>query len=121
MKVSQEATDLCPRDLCEDASGESAVARDRALASDLGLVYLHVIAPDGIERDLPWVSDTLGNFGADTGSTKTRRIRASLDRKISLFGGHGESPRLFGIGPPSGADRADGQLDATCALQRGHR
>jgi Sulfatase len=71
MKVSQEATDLCPRDLCEDASGESAAARDRALASDLGLVYLHVIAPDGIERDLPSVSDTLGNFGADTGTTET--------------------------------------------------
>ena len=71
MKVSQEATDLCPRDLCEDASGESAAARDRALASDLGLVYLHVIAPDGIERDLPSVSDTVGNFGADTGTTKT--------------------------------------------------
>jgi hypothetical protein len=70
MKVSQEATDLCPRDLCEDASGESAAARDRALASDLGLVYLHVIAPEGIERDLPSVSDTLGNFGADTGTTK---------------------------------------------------
>ena len=71
MKVSQEATDLCPRDLCEDASGESAAARDRALASDLGLVYLHVIAPDGIERDLPSVSDTVGNFGSDTGTTKT--------------------------------------------------
>jgi hypothetical protein len=71
MKVSQEATDLCPHDLCEDASGESAAARDRALASDLGLVYLHVIAPNGIERDLPSVSDTVGNFGADTGSTKT--------------------------------------------------
>jgi hypothetical protein len=72
MKVSQEATDLCPRDLCEDASGESAAARDRALASDLGLVYLHVIAPEGIERDLPSVSDTLGNFGADTGTTKAQ-------------------------------------------------
>jgi Sulfatase len=71
MKVSQEATDLCPHDLCEDASGESAAARDRALASDLGLVYLHVIAPKGIERDLPSVSDTLGNFGADTGTTRT--------------------------------------------------
>ena len=71
MKVSQEATDLCPHDLCEDASGESAAARDRALASDLGLVYLHVIAPESIERDLPSVSDTLGNFGADTGSTET--------------------------------------------------
>jgi hypothetical protein len=70
MKVSQEATDLCPRGLCEDASGESAAARDRALASDLGLVYLHVIAPGGIERELPSVSDTLGNFGADTGTTK---------------------------------------------------
>jgi hypothetical protein len=28
-----------------------------------------------------------------------RRIRASLDRKIRLFGDHGESPGLFGIGP----------------------
>jgi len=71
MKVSQEATDLCPRDLCEDASGESAAARDRALASDLGLVYLHVIAPEGIERDLPSVSDTVAGFGADTGTTRT--------------------------------------------------
>jgi hypothetical protein len=70
MKVSQEATDLCPHDLCEDASGESAAARDRALASDLGLVYLHVVAPRGIERELPSVSDTLGNFGADTGTTE---------------------------------------------------
>jgi len=69
MKVSQEATDLCPRALCEDASGESAAARDRALASDLGLVYLHVIAPEGIERNLPSVSDTIAGFGADTGTT----------------------------------------------------
>src|SRR5918912_1383946 len=68
MKVSQEATDLCPRDLCEDASGESAAARDRALASDLGLVYLHVIAPAGIERGLASVSDTVAGFGADTGT-----------------------------------------------------
>jgi hypothetical protein len=27
------------------------------------------------------------------------RIRASLDRKISLFGEHGRAPGLFGIGP----------------------
>ena len=69
MKVSQEATDLCPRDLCEDASGESAAARDRALASDLGLVFLHVIAPAGIERELPSVSDTVAGFGVDAGTT----------------------------------------------------
>jgi hypothetical protein len=69
MKVSHETTDLCPRDLCEDASGESAAARDRALASDLGLVYLHVVAPQGIERGLPSVSDTVAGFGADRGTT----------------------------------------------------
>lgn len=69
MKVSQETTDLLPRDLCEDASGESAAARDRAPASELGLVYLHVIAPQGIEHDLPSVWDTVAGFGADTGTT----------------------------------------------------
>jgi hypothetical protein len=55
--------------LCEDASGESAAARDRAPASELGLVYLHVIAPQGIEHDLPSVWDTVAGFGADTGTT----------------------------------------------------
>jgi sulfatase-like protein len=95
MKVSQEATDLCPRDLCEDASGESAAARDRALASDLGLVYLHVIAPEGIERDLPSVSDTVGNFGADTGSTKTEGSPGHTGREEVLHELGGGRPARF--------------------------
>jgi hypothetical protein len=95
MKVSQEATDLCPHDLCEDASGESAAARDRALASDLGLVYLHVIAPEGIERDLPSVSDTVGNFGADTGSTKTEGSPGHTGRVEVLHELGGGRPARF--------------------------
>ena len=95
MKVSQEATDLCPRDLCEDASGESAAARDRALASDLGLVYLHVIAPKGIERDLPSVSDTLGNFGADTGTTKTEGSTGHTGHQEVLHELSGGRPARF--------------------------
>ena len=95
MKVSQEATDLCPRDLCEDASGESAAARDRALASDLGLVYLHVIAPDGIERDLPSVSDTVGNFGSDTGTTKTEGSPGHTGRVEVLHELGGGRPARF--------------------------
>jgi hypothetical protein len=95
MKVSQEATDLCPHDLCEDASGESAAARDRALASDLGLVYLHVIAPEGIERDLPSVSDTLGNFGADTGTTTAEGSPGHTGRRDVLHELGGGRPARF--------------------------
>jgi hypothetical protein len=95
MKVSQEATDLCPRDLCENASGESATARDRALASDLGLVYLHVIAPEGIERELPSVSDTLGNFGADTGTTEAEGAPGHTGHQEVLHELSGGRPARF--------------------------
>ena len=105
MKVSQEATDLCPRDLCEDAIGESAAARDRALASDLGLVYLHVIAPEGIERDLPSVSDTLGNFGADTGTAKTGGSPGHT--------GHLEVLHELGGGRPARFESFVGSIDRT--------
>jgi hypothetical protein len=105
MKVSQEATDLCPRDLCEDASGESAAARDRALASDLGLVYLHVIAPGGIERGLPSVSDTLGNFGADTGTANTPGSPGHT--------GHVEVLHELGGGRPARFESFVGSIDRT--------
>lgn len=95
MKVSQEATDLCPRDLCEDASGESAAARDRALASDLGLVYLHVIAPGGIERDLPSVSDTVAGFGADTGTTTAEGSSGHTGHREVLHELSGGRPARF--------------------------
>ncbi len=105
MKVSQEATDLCPRGLCEDASGESAAARDRALASDLGLVYLHVIAPKGIERDLPSVSDTLGNFGADTATTTTEGSSGHT--------GHAEVLHELGGGRPARFESFVRSIDRT--------
>src|SRR5215208_313333 len=105
MKVSQEATDLCPRDLCEDASGESAAARDRALASDLGLVYLHVIAPEGIERDLPSVSDTVAGFGADTGTTRTEGSPGHT--------GHHEVLHELGGGRPARFEKFVRSIDRT--------
>jgi Sulfatase len=95
MKVSQEATDLCPHDLCQDASGESAAARDRALASDLGLVYLHVIAPKGIERELPSVSDTVAGFGADTGTTEAEGSPGHTGHREVLHELSGGRPARF--------------------------
>jgi hypothetical protein len=70
MQVSQEATDMCPRSVCRELTRGSQGARERELAQDTGLVYLHVISPKGIERRLPSVSDTLGGFASDTAKTK---------------------------------------------------
>lgn len=64
MNVSEEATSLCPRDLCEDARlDEPLLSRLGSISSDLGLVYAHVVSPPGVEEDLPTVSDTWGGFG----------------------------------------------------------
>jgi hypothetical protein len=70
MIVSQEATDLCPRNLCREPTRGNLAQREHSLASDAGLVYLHVIAPPAIERRLPSVSDTLAGFGEDDGRTQ---------------------------------------------------
>ncbi|HYY21612.1 MAG TPA: sulfatase-like hydrolase/transferase [Thermoleophilaceae bacterium] len=70
MIVSQEATDLCPRNLCQEPTRGSLAQRERSLASDTGLVYLHMIAPPHIESDLASVSSTLGGFAGDNGRTR---------------------------------------------------
>ncbi len=64
MNVSEEATSVCPRDLCEDARlDEPFIDRLTSMTEDLGLVYAHVVAPPGIESDLPTVSESWGDFG----------------------------------------------------------
>ena len=66
LNVSEEATTVCPRDLCEDTRlDESYGSRLGSLTEDLGLVWLHVASPPGIESDLASVSETWGEFGGD--------------------------------------------------------
>jgi hypothetical protein len=68
MNVSEEATTVCPRDLCKDARlDEPFLDRLGSMTEDVGLVYAHVVAPPGIEADLPSVSETWGSFGGDGG------------------------------------------------------
>ncbi|MEJ7788355.1 MAG: sulfatase-like hydrolase/transferase [Thermoleophilaceae bacterium] len=70
MNVSEEATSVCPRDLCKDARlDESLVSRLGSMTSDLGLVYAHVVSPPSIEEDLPSVSETWGAFGGSEGGS----------------------------------------------------
>jgi sulfatase-like protein len=64
LNVSEEATSICSRDLCEDQRlDESYGSRMGSMSEDLGLVWLHVVSPPDIEADLPTVSENWGNFG----------------------------------------------------------
>jgi hypothetical protein len=68
LNASEEATSVCPRDLCKDERLDEAYAdRMRSMFDDLGLVWLHVVSPPRIEDDLPSVSENWGNFGGGDG------------------------------------------------------
>jgi hypothetical protein len=87
LNVSEEATTVCSRDLCEDQRlDESYPARMKSMSEDLGLVWLHVVSPPDIEAKLNSVSENWGNFGGasetgpDLGSTGAERsTRANLN------------------------------------------
>ena len=73
MNVNEEATTVCPRSLCKDARLDEPFAdRLRSMVDDLSLVYAHVVAPPGIEKDLTSVSETWGDFGGDAGGGEAK-------------------------------------------------
>ncbi|MBN1527650.1 MAG: sulfatase-like hydrolase/transferase, partial [Thermoleophilaceae bacterium] len=86
--VTEPVTDVCPVQLCpsEASSTQSFGERARELASDLSLVSLHLIVPDDIERDLPPVDRSFGDFrdlaadgnAADDPGAAARRGLAAL-------------------------------------------
>jgi hypothetical protein len=88
MNVDEEATSVCPPDLCKDIIGEDPYPkRMSSMAEDLGLVWLHVVSPPKIENDLTSVSENWGNFGGgdqtevSTPSSGSRvNTRANLNR-----------------------------------------
>jgi Sulfatase len=68
MNVSEEATTVCPRDICKDERlDDPFLDRLASIADDLSLVYAHVVAPPGMEADLDSVSETWGDFGGAGG------------------------------------------------------
>jgi hypothetical protein len=58
-------------------------------------VYLHVIAPQGIERGLPSVSDTVAGFGADTGTTTVEGSPGHTGHRAVLHELSGARPARF--------------------------
>jgi hypothetical protein len=78
MNVSEEATTVCSRDVCEDERlDESYADRMSSMTEDLGLVWLHVVAPPDIESELTSVSENWGNFAGaaeDEAAAPTRDL-----------------------------------------------
>src|SRR5690606_5012877 len=80
MNVSEEATTVCPRDICRDERlDESFLSRLGAMAEDVGLVYAHVVAPPELASGLPSVSETWGDFGGGEGAEEVHDEAIAVD------------------------------------------
>jgi hypothetical protein len=88
LHVSEDATALCAPSLCKDANRPGFTRRMRGLWDDLSLVYAHEVLPDDLERELPSVTETWGDFngGLDTGSAvaDTRLVKRETKRERYL-------------------------------------
>jgi Sulfatase len=85
MRVSEEASDLCPPEICPRADSQEATIGD--LLHDAATVYAHVVAPPAIEDDLTPTDQTLGPFADDGG----RRGRTTV---LHNLGGGGRPARF---------------------------
>jgi hypothetical protein len=85
LHVLEDATALCAPSLCTDAGRPGFRDRMRSLWDDLSLVYAHEVLPDDLERELPSVTETWGNFNGEleTGSAvaDTRVTRRETKRE----------------------------------------
>jgi hypothetical protein len=85
MRVSEEASDLCPPQVCPRAGSQEASLVD--LLHDAGIVYAHVVAPPAIEDDLTPTDQTLGPFADDGG-------RIGRNAVLHNLGGGGRPARF---------------------------
>jgi len=81
LNVTESVTRLCPGSLCSESSGEGFPARLESLASDLSVVYLHMVLPSDLRDRLPSVTATWGDFRGGGGRTRREEdVRHGLER-----------------------------------------
>ena len=61
IRVSEEATNLCPARLCERPNDRGATARLTLLADDASIVCGYLVAPDALRERLPPINDRWRN------------------------------------------------------------
>ena len=90
MRVSEEATNLCPARLCERPNDPGGAARLTQLADDASIVYSYLVAPDALRERLPSINDRWRNFRDSEGRGDAVPRNGVLSR---LAGG--ERPQRF--------------------------
>lgn len=66
MAVKEDATKLCPENLCPEADAHRTVdAGLKPLFDDLWVVSRHLLYPESLRKGLPEISETFGGFAAD--------------------------------------------------------
>ena len=90
MRVSEEATNLCPARLCERPNDPGGAARLTQLADDASIVYSYLVAPDALRERLPSINDRWRNFRDSEGRGQAVPRNGVLSR---LAGG--ERPQRF--------------------------
>jgi hypothetical protein len=92
MRVSEEATNLCPARLCERPNERGATARLTLLADDASVVYGYLVAPDTLRDQLPPINDRWRNFrdSPDTGRGQAVAPNQVIARLVG-----GQRPQRF--------------------------
>jgi hypothetical protein len=62
LHVVEPMTSLCPEELCPGRTSGGFIGRQRRLFSDVGVVYGHVLLPQGLTERLPSISSTWMDF-----------------------------------------------------------
>jgi hypothetical protein len=92
IRVSEEASNLCPARLCEHPNDRGATARLTLLADDASVVYSYLVAPDALRDRLPPINDRWRNFrdSPDTGRGQVVPRNPVIARLVG-----GERPERF--------------------------
>jgi arginine exporter protein ArgO len=96
VRAVESVTHLCPEKICKEVRGASPAAvsdTTRSLASDAGIVFLHLVLPEPYSERIPAISDSWGDFGQkerrekveETGNGPIEPCGRNVCRFASLF------------------------------------
>jgi hypothetical protein len=77
VRAVESLTQLCPSKICRETRGASPSAvsdTTGSLASDAGVVYLHLLLPRPYSEEIPEISDSWGNFGQSEHRAAVRKV-----------------------------------------------
>ena len=116
MNVAEPVTSVCPESLCGERARPPASERLDGLASDLRVVYEHLLLPESMEDSLPAVDETFAGFGQAEGEQAEGELQGAEQEESEGDG----SPAPPGAAKQRGA--VEDQFDAPNAsfLGRGN-